>query len=189
MAKNQRWYQKQLVEWLIKLTLSRISIGWSKQFVGLEFCPENFGMEFWPEIPAWNFGLEFWPGIPGQNFRLVFFRPEFQAKILAWRQKFWPGQKFRPADVLPLRGILSATFGNWQPIFHFYFYSVAVCRIFVRALFILLWRSIFVSIKTLLLLFESNLDKFTCIVIQKFFLSSLYHIRVQKATCYNCNSL
>ena len=88
-----------------------------------------------------------------------------------------------------VRGILSATFGNWQPIFHFYFYSVAVCRIFVRALFILLWRSIFVSIKTLLLLFESNLDKFTCIVIQKFFLSSLYHIRVQKATCYNCNSL
>ena len=31
-------------------------------------------------------------------------KPEFQAKISAWRQKFWPGQKFRLADVLPLRG-------------------------------------------------------------------------------------
>ena len=47
---------------------------------------------------AWNFGLKFWPEISGRNFRLVFSRPEFQAEILAWGQKFWPGQKFRLAD-------------------------------------------------------------------------------------------
>ena len=35
--------------------------------------------------------------ISGQA-RIYVSRPKFQAKILAWRQEFWPGQKYRLAD-------------------------------------------------------------------------------------------
>ena len=61
-----------------------------KELVVLEFCPE---------ISAWNFGLKFRPRIPGRNFQLVFSRPEFKLEDI---NSVWPGQKFGPADVLPL---------------------------------------------------------------------------------------
>ena len=58
----------------------------------ISFFLQQFCLTFWLGILAWN---------SRPKFSACFFRPEFQAEISAWRQKFWPGQKFRPADVLP----------------------------------------------------------------------------------------